>query len=156
MGAVISSRCPAGLRSRLKIYFSCSLTGGRQDEHVYRDLVEHLTDQGHDVPTAHLADPAVMDLEKVVEPADVFTRDMGWIETSDALVAEVTTPSHGVGYEIAYALGLGKPVLCCYRRGARVSKMLTGNDSPGLVVRDYADVDEALEIIDVFLAGVGM
>ena len=70
-------------------------------------------------------------------------------------VAEVSTPSHGVGYEIAYALGRGKPVLCCYRRGTRVSKMITGNDSPGLVVRDYADLAEAVEIIDVFLAGVG-
>jgi len=138
----------------MNIYFSCSLTGGRQDERIYGDIVSHLTALGHDVPTAHLADPAVMDLEKVVEPAEIYARDTGWIEGCDALLAEVSTPSHGVGYEIAYALGLGKPVLCCYRRGTRVSKMIIGNDSPGLVVRDYADLGEAVEIIDVFLAGV--
>ncbi|HSB90666.1 MAG TPA: nucleoside 2-deoxyribosyltransferase [Anaerolineales bacterium] len=139
----------------MNIYFSCSLTGGRRDEQIYRDIVSHLTELGHEVPTAHLAEPAVMDLEKVVEPADVFARDIGWIEACDALLAEVSTPSHGVGYEIAYALGLGKPVLCCFRRGERVSKMITGNDSPGLVVRDYGDLPEALEVVDVFLAGVG-
>jgi nucleoside 2-deoxyribosyltransferase len=139
----------------MNIYFSCSLTGGRRDEQIYSDIVSHLTELGHEVPTAHLADPAVMDLEKVVEPADVFARDIGWIEACDALLAEVSTPSHGVGYEIAYALGLGKPVLCCFRRGERVSKMITGNDSPGLVVRDYGDLSEALEVVDVFLAGAG-
>jgi nucleoside 2-deoxyribosyltransferase len=139
----------------MNIYFSCSLTGGRRDEQIYSEIVAHLTELGHEVPTAHLADPAVMDLEKVVEPADVFARDIGWIEACDALLAEVSTPSHGVGYEIAYALALGKPVLCCFRRGERVSKMITGNDSPGLVVRDYDDLPEALEVVDVFLAGVG-
>jgi 2'-deoxynucleoside 5'-phosphate N-hydrolase len=138
----------------MNIYFSCSLTGGRQDERVYGEIVAHLTDLGHEVPTAHLADPTVMELERVTEPADIYARDIQWIEECEALVAEVTTPSHGVGYEVAYALGLGKPVLCCFRRGQRVSKMITGNDSPGLVVRDYEDVQEALEIVDTFLAGV--
>ena len=138
----------------MNIYFSCSLTGGRQDERVYGEIVAHLTDLGHEVPTAHLADPTVMELERVTEPSEIYARDIQWIEECEALVAEVTTPSHGVGYEIAYALGLGKPVLCCFRRGQRVSKMITGNDSLGLVVRDYEDVPEALEIVDTFLAGV--
>jgi nucleoside 2-deoxyribosyltransferase len=92
-----------------------------------------------------------MDLEKIVEPAEIYARDTAWIEACDAVIAEVSTPSHGVGYEIAYALGLGKPVLCCFRRGARVSKMITGNDSPGLELLEYAAVDQALAAIDEFL-----
>ena len=139
----------------MNIYFSCSLTGGRHDEAVYGAIVAHLAAGGHEVPTAHLAEPAVMDLEKVVEPAEVYGRDIAWIHACDALVAEVSTPSHGVGYEVAYALTCGKPVLCCYRLGARVSKMITGNDSPGLVVREYSDLSEALDIVDTFLASVG-
>ena len=138
----------------MNIYFSCSLTGGRQDEDVYGAIVSHLVKSGHEVPTAHLAESSVMDLETVVEPAEVYARDIAWILGCDALVAEVSTPSHGVGYEIAYALARGKPVLCCYRRGARVSKMITGNDHDGLVVRDYHDIPEALDLLDTFLAGV--
>jgi nucleoside 2-deoxyribosyltransferase len=88
----------------------------------------------------------------VVEPAEVYRRDLDWIQACDALVAEVSTPSHGVGYEIAVALSLAKPVLCCYRRDTRVSKMITGNDSPGLTVFAYGDVAEALGAIDGFLA----
>ena len=138
----------------MKIYFSCSLTGGRRDEPAYRMIVDQLQAMGHAVLTAHLAHPQVMQEERSVDPAEVYRRDVNWIEECQALVAEVSTPSHGVGYEIAYALGLAKPVLCCFRRGTRVSKMITGNDSPGLVVRDYGDVGEALEIVDTFLAGV--
>jgi hypothetical protein len=135
----------------MNIYFSCSLTGGRNDEAIYGAIVEHLLARGHDVPTAHLADPDVMDLERIVDPADIYARDTAWITACDALIAEVSTPSHGVGYEIAYALGLGRPVLCCYRRGARVSKMITGNNSPGLELLEYGAPDEALAAIDDFL-----
>ena len=70
-------------------------------------------------------------------------------------MAEVSTPSHGVGYEIAYALERGKPVLCCYRRDARVSKMITGNDMPTLRVVSYTSAEEALTLLDDFLAGAG-
>jgi nucleoside 2-deoxyribosyltransferase len=135
----------------MKIYFSCSLTGGRQDEVTYGAVVDHLLSAGHDVLTAHLARPEVMQLEQVVEPREVYQRDMEWIRECDALVAEVSTPSHGVGYEIAYALQRAKPVLCCMRRGARVSKMLTGNDSPGLRLAVYEGQDEALRAVDAFL-----
>ena len=139
---------------RMNVYFSCSLTGGRQDQSVYAAIVAYLIDQGHAVPTAHLAHRDVMDLEQVVDPAEIYQRDVEWIRDCDALVAEVSTPSHGVGYEIAYALQLGKPVLCCFRRGARVSKMITGNDSPGLQVRLYADGKDVIGIVDQFLSGI--
>ena len=135
----------------MNIYFSCSLTGGRDDEHVYGAIVDHLLQGDHEVPTAHLARPEVMSLERVVKPHEVYQRDMEWIAACDAVVAEVTTPSHGVGYEIAVALNQGKPVLCCYRRGTTISKMISGNDSPGLRVQDYERSDEALKRIDDFL-----
>jgi nucleoside 2-deoxyribosyltransferase len=135
----------------VNLYFSCSLTGGREDERIYGHIVNHLLDAGHEVPTAHLARPEVMDLERVVVPADVYRRDIDWIDGCQAMIAEVSTPSHGVGYEIAYALGRGKPVLCCYREGRLVSKMLTGNDSRGLEIRAYRDEDHAIELIDAFL-----
>jgi hypothetical protein len=60
-----------------------------------------------------------------------------------------------VGYEIAYALSLDKPVLCCYRRGVPVSKMLMGNDMPGIMVRSYENETDALAIVDRFLDGIG-
>jgi hypothetical protein len=138
----------------MNIYFSCSLTGGRQDEAVYGRIVDALLAAGHEVPTAHLARPGVMSLERVVEPAEVFARDIEWIEGCQALVAEVSTPSHGVGYEIAHALLLGKPVLCCHRSSARVSKMITGNSMPTIKLAAYDDGDQAVAIVQAFLREV--
>lgn len=92
-----------------------------------------------------------MELEAVVDAREVYDRDLKWIRECDALIAEVSTPSHGVGYEIARALSLNKPVLCCYQDGRPVSKMILGNRSPGLVVRSYADERQALSVLDEFL-----
>jgi nucleoside 2-deoxyribosyltransferase len=122
---------------------------------VYAAIVDHLESNGHEVPTAHLAHPEVMQVEKVIDPAEVYRRDIDWIENCDAVVAEVSTPSHGVGYEIAYALGLQKPVLCCHKRGVPVSKMITGNSSAGLAVVEYKDTADALAKVDEFLSDLG-
>lgn len=138
----------------MNLYFSCSLTGGRTDEHMYSIIVEHLLAAGHEVPTAPLASPGIMSEERVIDPRVVYQRDIDWIMDCDALIAEVSTPSHGVGYELAYALGIGKPALCCHRRGAAVSKMITGNTSPHLVVRIYEDEEHALALVDDFLSGL--
>jgi nucleoside 2-deoxyribosyltransferase len=136
----------------VNVYFSCSLTGGRADQSVYARIVEALLAAGHDVPTAHLAEADVMDQERQVDADTIYQRDIAWIEACDAVVAEVSTPSHGVGYEIAYALARSKPVLCCYRAGARVSKMITGNHSPGLEVKAYRDEVQAVAQVTEFLA----
>jgi nucleoside 2-deoxyribosyltransferase len=141
-------------RSNMNLYFSCSLTGGRNDERMYGIIVDHLIAAGHEVPTEDLARPEIMSEERVIDPQVVYQRDIDWIEGCDALIAEVSTPSHGVGYEIAYALQLGKPTLCCHRHDAAVSKMITGNSSPGLVVRSYEDAGQALLAVNEFLAGL--
>lgn len=138
----------------MKIYFSCSLTGGRRDEAAYRVIVDRLQAMGHEVLTAHLAAPEVMQDERSVDPAEVYRRDLAWIEACQVLIAEVSTPSHGVGYEIALALQRGRPVLCLHRQGVPVSKMITGNDSAGLVVREYPQEAAIPERLEEFLRGM--
>jgi 2'-deoxynucleoside 5'-phosphate N-hydrolase len=135
----------------MNIYFACSITGGREFEPVYRAITTALQADGHAVPTAHLADASVKFREGQVNPRDVYERDTTWIRACDALVAEVSTPSHGVGYEIAYALSLKKPVLCVFREGQPLSKMLSGNSHPSISVKSYRDTDEALDLIRSFL-----
>lgn len=135
----------------MNIYFACSITGGREFEHIYQALVSDLLRNGHEIPTAHLADSAVMDLESIVSPQDVYTRDIEWILAADALLAEVSVPSHGVGYEVGVALGAHKPVLCLYQEGRRISKMISGNPDPALEVRTYQDAGEAIRLAREFV-----
>ena len=138
----------------MNIYFACSITGGRQYERVYQDLTAALLTDGHTVPTAHLADSNVMAMEAVVSARDVYERDVTWIRAADALIAEVSVPSHGVGYEIGFALNVGKPVLCLYQAGRKVSKMISGNTHPNLRVEVYRDSQNAVLIARGFLADV--
>jgi nucleoside 2-deoxyribosyltransferase len=138
----------------MNIYFACSITGGRDFESVYQALTEVLLADGHQIPTAHLADSTVVEVETRVSPREVYDRDVRWIAAADALIAEVSVPSHGVGYEIGYALGAGKPVLCLSQQGRKVSKMITGNPHPGLVTRTYRDASEAIRLAREFVGGL--
>lgn len=135
----------------MNIYFACSIIGGRAFEPVYQAITRALLEDGHEVPTAHLAEPEVKALESIASPREVYERDIAWIRTCDALIAEVSTPSHGVGYEVAFALSLGKPVLCCYRDGQPVSKMITGNSQPNIRLATYQATTEAVEVVRAFL-----
>ncbi|HMN14073.1 MAG TPA: nucleoside 2-deoxyribosyltransferase [Bellilinea sp.] len=137
----------------MKIYFSCSITGGRRDQAVYQLIVDHLIAQGHEVLTASLASANIMDLEVIISPHEVFERDVRWVEECDLLVAEVSTPSHGVGYEIMLALSLRKPVICLYRYGVIVSKMLLGNSMPGFRIAAYAGDDDVIPKFDTLMKG---
>ncbi|HNT25295.1 MAG TPA: nucleoside 2-deoxyribosyltransferase [Anaerolineales bacterium] len=135
----------------MNIYFACSITGGRQDEAVYQELVAALLADGHQVPTALLAGSDVVALEHITAADDIYRRDTEWIRGCDLLVAEISTPSHGVGYEIGYALGLGKPVLCLHRQGVKISKMITGNPAPHLSVLAYETAEEAVRLLKAHL-----
>lgn len=135
----------------MNIYFACSITGGREFEPVFQSIVNAMLADEHEVPTAHLAEASVRDLERVVSPADVYARDVAWIRAADVLVAEISTPSHGVGYEIGFALSLGKPVLACHRRDRGISKMISGNPDANLVVEQYDEPEEAVRLVRTFL-----
>lgn len=136
----------------MNIYFACSITGGRDFESVYQVITRALVADSHEVPTAHLAESGIMALEAVIDPLEVYSRDVTWIRASDILIAEVSAPSHGVGYEIGYALGLGKPVLALYKEGQKISKMISGNPDSNLSVMAYEDPEHAVELIRHFLS----
>ena len=136
----------------MNIYFACSITGGRDFESVYQAIVNALTEDNHMVPTAHLAESGVMALEAVIDPLEVYARDVTWIRDCDVLIAEVSMPSHGVGYEIGFSLGLGKPVLALYKEGRKVSKMISGNPDSNLMVASYQSPEDAIDKIRKFLS----
>jgi hypothetical protein len=138
----------------MRIYFSGAISGGRENLPVYQHIVTRLKALGHEVPSEHVANARVLEEEASVSPRAVYERDIGWIRVCDAMIAEVSTPSLGVGYEIARALQEGKSVLCVYRKGLFVSKMVTGNPSPQLCLGTYYNTEDLDHQIDRFLAGL--
>ena len=128
----------------MNLYFECSITGGREFEPVYQEIVAALMADGHEIPTSHLVQSEVMEQERILVPQDVYERDVNWIKNCDVLIAEVSVPSHGVGYEIGYALAIQKPVLCIHKKERKVSKMITGNPDQALTIQEYSTVEEAI------------
>lgn len=136
----------------MNIYFACSITGGRELESFYQQFVAALEADGHVIPTSHLAQSEAMEGERMLTPVDVYERDVKWVRECDVLIAEVGVPSHGVGYEIGYALNAGKPVLCLAQNGRRVSKMITGNSA--LEMKTYSTLEEAITMARNFLSSI--
>jgi hypothetical protein len=134
----------------MKIYFAGAIRGGRQDAALYHEIVELLSKHG-EVLTEHVADTELGVLGQDIGDRNIHDRDLTWLRTSDYLVAEVTTPSLGVGYEIAKATGWSKPVLCLYRpaEGRSLSAMIAG--CPGVTIRKYQSPLELAEIVKEFL-----
>jgi len=135
----------------MNIYFACSITGGREFESVYQEIVTALTKDGHEIPTSHLVNSGTVEKERILPPRDVYERDVNWIKNCDVLIAEVSVPSHGVGYEIGFALNIGKPVVCLHQKERKVSKMITGNPDHALTVCAYSTVEEAISQSRIFL-----
>lgn len=80
---------------------------------------------------------------------------MEWLKSCDLVVAEVTVSSLGVGYELGWAVALGKPVLCLYRNmsGRPLSAMIAG--STGIRTAVYSSMDEAETIMGAFFREIG-
>src|SRR5688572_28019732 len=124
-----------------KVYFACSIRGGRDDAELYADIVKLLKTQ-FVVLTEIFAEGKLTAMGMNKPSEEIYKTDVTWIKEADAVIAEVTNPSLGVGYEIAKAEEWGKPVLCLYRPSAdrRLSAMIEG--SPNLSVVEYRSVDE--------------
>jgi nucleoside 2-deoxyribosyltransferase len=135
----------------VRIYFAGSIRGGREDQACYEVIVALLREHG-EVLTEHVADTALSDRgEDGRDDRHIHNRDMAWLGSADAIVAEVTTPSLGVGYELGRAVEARKPVLCLFREdGGRVlSAMIAG--CPQIDVLRYRDASDLREPLRAFL-----
>lgn len=136
----------------MRIYFAGSIRGGRDDWALYLEIIGRLREYGQ-VLTEHVGDAELSVLgEAESDDVSLHDRDLDWLREADCLVAEVTTPSLGVGYEIGKATEWGKPVLCLFRprEGRALSAMIAG--SSGVTVREYQNAEELKRIFDQFLA----
>jgi len=134
------------------IYFAGSIRGGRDDAAIYGQIIEKLRQFGH-VHTEHVGSATLTDAGEAGSAREIHDRDLDWLRSSDFIVAEVTTPSLGVGYEIARATEWGKKVLCLFRRrndNRGLSAMIAG--CPDVVVREYETVTETDDILADFFS----
>jgi nucleoside 2-deoxyribosyltransferase len=133
----------------MKIYFAGAIRGGRDDQTLYLKIIEELREYGQ-VLTEHIGAAALTTTGEALSDGEIHDRDLAWLRESDRVVAEVTTPSLGVGYEIGRATEWGTPVLCLFRPtgGRALSAMIAG--SGGVRVREYSGAAELREVFNEF------
>jgi len=134
----------------MKIYFAGSIRGGREDKKLYLQLIQHLAKYGQ-VLTEHVGDQKLSDFGEDSQSDDwIYNRDISWVQECDILIAEVSTPSLGVGYEIGKTEDMNKKILCLYKDqpDKRLSAMISGN--PNVKIARYETLKDALTLIDNF------
>lgn len=138
-----------------KVYFACSIRGGRDDAEVYSGLVEAIRPHAL-VLTEIFADNKLTPHGTDKPAREIWETDLGWVREADAIIAEVTKPSLGVGYEIAKAEEWGKPVPALYRPQPerRLSAMILG--SPHVANHEYTDLAGAATLIKEFVGKLAL
>ncbi len=134
----------------MRVYLAAAMTNASRDVDAIATLLAAIESCGHEVPTRHVADPLGREVEGLVTDGDIARRDLEWVVGCDALVAEVSAPSHGVGVEVAVALDHGLPVLLVHRRDVQVSRLLLGLE--GIETAVYDGTEEAAQAVRAFLA----
>lgn len=130
----------------MKIYFAGSIRGGRDDQKLYLEVIAELGKYGA-VLTEHIGDKALTGQgETTITDTYIFERDMAWVREADVIVAEVSTPSLGVGYELGQSESMGKPILCLSRQieGKRLSAMVAGNAY--VKISEYKTIEDVVAI----------
>ncbi len=133
----------------MKIFFAGSIRGGRQLIPTYQYIIGFLKSHDQVVMSEHVASKDLEKTEAKMSEKDIFEKDINWIKEADCVIAEITVPSIGVGYEICHAVTLGKPVLCLYEKGAKASAMVLGNEN--VTAKQYSCKEELEPILLDFI-----
>ncbi|MFA6514908.1 MAG: nucleoside 2-deoxyribosyltransferase [Candidatus Paceibacterota bacterium] len=131
----------------MKIYFSGSIRGGREHAEWYDFIVKELVKYG-EVISEFVADKSLTSYGSPnMTDKEIYNRDISYIMESDIIIADVSVPSLGVGYEIAYAEKLNKNIFCLYNKkeDKKVSAMIAGNSN--CKVSHYSNKEEVLDIL---------
>lgn len=139
----------------MNIYFAGSIRAGRTDVPTYEKIISFLKGYG-EVLTEHVGDYSLsIHGQNQLDDIFIHDRDLSWLKSSKVVVAEVTVPSLGVGYELATAVQWGIPVISFFRKensDVQLSAMISGSN--GIMNYEYTDDEELLKILKNFLEGV--
>jgi nucleoside 2-deoxyribosyltransferase len=136
------------------IYCAGPIRGNTTFQENYSEIVRIVESLGH---TALSEVSTKFSSSIPLNAKQIYTRDIKWIDGSKILIAEVSGPSLGVGFEISYALFVKKiPVLAVYHEQVRqISSMIAGCVDPKLQVNKYSNVDDLTQTIKNFIVTHG-
>ncbi len=133
------------------IYCAGPMRGNSTYHQNYSEIVRVVESMGH---TALSEKSSKFSSTILLSDKQIYTRDIKWIDGSKIMIAEVSGPSLGVGFEISYAMFVKKiPVLAVYQDNAgQISSMISGCPNPLLQLKKFSNVDDLTITIKTFIA----
>jgi 2'-deoxynucleoside 5'-phosphate N-hydrolase len=134
------------------IYCAGPISGDTTYQENYKEIITIVDQEGHSA-LAELNGKFKSSIP--LSDKQIYTRDIKWIDSSQLMIAEISGPSLGVGFEISYALFQKKiPVLAFASiEVTKLSAMITGCNSNLLKLVRYGSTDEMKKIIRNYLKG---
>ena len=127
----------------MKIYFAKPASSEQENAYIYTQIA-HLLGEYGEVLFEELS------LGEGAEASYIYERNTDWLRDADVVIAEVTTPSLDVGYEIGLAESHEKRIICIYREqeDRHLSSMIAGNRN--LSIAQYESVSDLENIFTDF------
>lgn len=126
------------------IYFAAAVSAKDYDTTAYQEILKELNKYG-ELLNQENYDPA----GKNLNAEEVFMRMEEQLEKANIMIADVSTPSSGVGREIAYAQFERKiPVLCVYNVNHKPSPVIEWNVD--IDVFPYENMDDIKQILKTY------
>lgn len=140
-------------KKKTTIYYAGSIRGVQNKEIVmFNKTIINYLKKSYTVLTEHISDESIAGKGEELSDTEIYKRDINWLDMADVLIAEVSLPSLGVGYEIRYAVGNKIKVLCLFNpkiMKKKLSAMISG--CPDVTVRNYDSLKKVKKILDEFL-----
>jgi hypothetical protein len=131
------------------IYCAGPIRGDATYQQFYKKIIDFVESLGHIVLTEL---SSKFNSTVPLTDKQTYKRDLKWVDGSKIMIAEISGPSLGVGFEISYAIFKRKlPVLAIYSAEVQnISAMISGCDSPLLTIEKYNNEEEMKRIIKVY------
>lgn len=136
----------------MKIYFTAAVSNVSPDiRNNYDEIVSKLEKMGHTVIATHLHNKSADAIKSQSgEEALAIQKKMSkWKKQADLVMIEASTPSFGVGQEIAEALTDNKQVVVLYTKGFK-PHILTNQGQEALYLAEYSK-DTLAKVLDDYV-----
>ncbi len=132
------------------IYCAGPIRGVKKYQKYYKKIIEHISSLNHSALSELNSE---FSTSIPLTDKQIFVRDTKWIDRSNLMVAEVSGPSLGVGFEIAYCLYKKKiPVLAlACKEVEKVSALIRGNMSQLFNFEVYNSEEDLRKYVEEFI-----
>jgi len=135
------------------IYCAGPIRGNDTYKNSFKKIIEHVEGLGNTV-LSEFSDKFSSTIP--LTDKQTYKRDLKWIDGSKCMIAEISGPSLGVGFELSYAILQRKlPVLALHNSEVQqISAMILGCDSPLITIKKYRDDEDMKNIIKTYLSKI--